>query len=169
MPPRATGENFIQLWEWAKATNKMTDSTASQHVRACQLVLESMREDLSRIDVLDLDVEHAIRLFRATNPQLKESTLDTYEHVFRRALISYRTYLQDPASWTPPIKGNRRDKTPRKPRSTHGPKNEKVELKLHLGEGKDALLVLPENLTEADRRLLEKIIPVYLEKYVEGH
>ncbi|WP_157090946.1 hypothetical protein [Nocardiopsis listeri] len=145
----------------------MTESTAKQHVRACQLVLESLRKDPSRINVLELDIEHAVHLFRTTNPQLKESTLDTYEYVFRRAVLSYGDYLRDPAAWEAPTKRKSGDKGTRKLQTTPRPKKEKVELKLPLREGKHALLILPENLTEADRRLLERIIPVYLEDYAE--
>lgn len=164
---RSNGEAFLKLWEWAGSSGKMTGSTASQHIRACRLVLEALGKSPGDIDVLGVDVDWAIRKFRSDNSHLKESTLDTYEFVFRRAIPSFSSYLQDPASWEPPTKLRKSDEvSPPRPPVEAG---ESVSvLRIPLPTGRSVVLELPRDLTESEIGLLENIIPAYVRAHVKN-
>lgn len=94
-----SARDLIEHWAWAGQKGLMNASTARALATACRGVLE-VQENWQSLDVSTLDLEESFNIFK--NLRAKDFTPDslrTYESRFRRAVMSYRRYLNEPSTW----------------------------------------------------------------------
>ncbi len=113
-----TAEAMVRHWDWAKGKGLMNPSTAQAISSACRGILEA-QDNWEQLNVETLDIEQSVQIFknlRAKN--FAPRSLRDYESRFRRAIESYRKYLDDPASWTFPSRSSAPRKSPPLGRTT---------------------------------------------------
>ena len=117
---------LVDHWDWAAQKGLMNRGTAQSMAVACRRVL-SVQENWENLDVRSLDIEEY--LIRFTNLKAKDfspNSLRDYESRFRRAVGSFREYLDDPSGWKFPSRssssreplGTRRKKSQSEPSPT---------------------------------------------------
>lgn len=174
----ATARALLALWEWAGDSGQMNPKTAQSVRNSCQRILRLDRNWEDQ-DIRQLDVETTVQRFRGQHEgELAEVTLETYESQFRRAVRSFREYVEDPTGWRPPKEWRRSGDTrapagedisvgstgpssscaPEASSSLHG----LVDIPIWLPSGSSAHLWLPEKCTSADVELLLSVIPAYV-------
>lgn len=115
MDKKTAGE-MVSHWDWAKEKGLMKPATAQSIASACRGVLEA-QDNWEQLDIQALDIDRSVQIFknlRANN--FAPRSLRDYEQRFRRAIESYRKYLDDPASWSFPS----RSSAPRRSMSVGG-------------------------------------------------
>lgn len=176
MKRSGNGEALVSLWDWAGRDGQMNRSTAAQYATACTKVLSSRNERLQDIDVLTLDVDAYVKDFRRKYGHLEPQTRDTYASIFRRSVLSFRDYIQDPVSWVPPTRSRRAAGRPATGTHTQVNSNQPTsdssrserqsegvqDISIPLPTGRTARLIIPNGLSPAEVQLLQQVVPAYV-------
>ena len=94
-----TVRGLVGHWIWAADKGLMNASSARALATACRGVLE-VQEDWEDLEVSAIDVDDSFSRFSTLRAKdFTPKSLRTYESRFRRAVASYRRYLDDPSSW----------------------------------------------------------------------
>lgn len=79
----------------------MNKNSAGALRAACTQVL-SVVEGWESVDIKEIDVEATLTRFQNLKKKdFKPGVLETYKRRFRRAVVSYLAYLDDPGGWKP--------------------------------------------------------------------
>ena len=98
-PKRTPARAMVDHWEWAAKEGLINEATASALSTSCRHVL-GVVPNWESLDVQTLDVDDCINIFNnLRSKEYKPRSLKDYTGRFRRAVNSYRSYLEDPASW----------------------------------------------------------------------
>jgi hypothetical protein len=157
--------SLVDHWNWAADKGLMNGNTAAGLRSASTQVLQVIGDGWETTDITALDVDDL--LVRFQNLKKKDYTpqvLELYKKRFRKALVSYLSYLENPGAWKPgtqgrPATSQRTDRSAKRQPATAqdvasvggriaGP-NE-VEYPFPLRSGVMARLVLPRDLTRED-------------------
>ena len=96
---RTSARAMVDHWAWAARKGLITVATASTLSTSCRHVLR-VDPNWETLDVQTLDVdEYVLRFNNLTAGKYKPRSLREYTSRFRRAVASYRSYLEDPTSW----------------------------------------------------------------------
>ena len=94
-----TVRGLVRHWGWASDKGLINASTARALATACRGVLE-IQENWEDLEVSAIDVDDSFSRFSTLRAKdFTPKSLRTYESRFRRAVASYRRYLDDPSSW----------------------------------------------------------------------
>ena len=97
--PKTSGRSFAEHWAYARQKGLMNQSTASAVETAVRRVLAT-ESDWENVDINTIDVDDLINRFNNLNANdFKPRSLRDYGQRFRRALMSYKSFLDDPSSW----------------------------------------------------------------------
>ena len=96
---KTSGRSFVEHWAYARQKGLMNQSTASAVETAVRRVLQ-VEGDWENIDITTIDVDDLIIRFNNLNAKdFKPRSLRDYGQRFRRALASYKNFLDDPSGW----------------------------------------------------------------------
>ena len=96
---RTLARAMVDHWAWAARKGLITEATASTLSTSCRHVLR-VDPNWETLDVQTLDVdEYILRFNNLSAGKYKPRSLKDYGSRFRRAVASYRSYLEDPTSW----------------------------------------------------------------------
>ena len=96
---QTSGAAFVEHWAVAGGKGLMNQSTAKALEASCRRVLETV-EGWENVDITTVDLDDLVNRFKNLNSrQFKPRSLKDYEQRFRRAVSSYKIYLEDPSSW----------------------------------------------------------------------
>jgi hypothetical protein len=157
--------SLVDHWNWAAGKGLMNGNTAAGLRSASTQVLQVIGDGWETTDVTALDVDDL--LIRFQNLKKKDYTpqvLELYKKRFRKALVSYLSYLENPGSWKPstqerPASSQRNGRQPKRQPETvrvvasetgHPAGPNEVEYPFPLRAGVMARLVLPRDLTRDD-------------------
>ena len=117
-----TAEAMVRHWDWARQKGLMNSSTAQSIASGCRGVLEA-QENWEQLDIRTLNVEQSVQIFKNLRAnRFAPRSLRDYEQRFRRAVESYKRYLEDPASWSFPSRSSKsRTPTPVEEKTRKGP------------------------------------------------
>lgn len=97
---------LVDHWDWAAQKGLMNRSTAQGIAVACRRVL-SVQENWENLDVRILDVdEFLIRFKNLKARDFSPNSLRDYESRFRKAVDSFREYLDDQSGWRFPSRSS---------------------------------------------------------------
>lgn len=109
---RTSGEAFVDHWVYARDKGLMNMSTARAMEASCRRVLETL-DNWQNVDVTTLDVDDLVRRFNNLNAtNFKPRSLKDYERRFRRAVSSYKDFLDNPSGWKYATRAPRRRASP---------------------------------------------------------
>ena len=95
----SSARELIEHWVWATEKGLLNASTGKALATACRGVLE-VQEDWENLNISSIDIEDSFNRFKNLRSRdFTPRSLSTYASRFRRAVLSYRSYLEDPASW----------------------------------------------------------------------
>ena len=90
---------LVDHWGWAAQKGLMNRKTAEAYAGACRGVLR-VQDGWENLDVETLDIDDFLRRFKQLRSMdFSPNSLRDYETRFRRAIGSFRKYLDDPAGW----------------------------------------------------------------------
>ena len=96
---RTSGRNFVEHWAYARKKGLMNPATASAVETAVRRVL-AIEDNWENIDVTAINVDVLLSRFNNLNASdFKPRSLQDYGQRFRRALVSYMSFLDDPSGW----------------------------------------------------------------------
>ena len=96
---KRTGKDLVEHWAWAAEKGLMPRTSAKAMAVSCRRVLE-VEQDWKNVNVLALDMDEFARRFKNLRAlDYKPSTLGDYASRFRRGVLSYRAFLDDPSKW----------------------------------------------------------------------
>lgn len=171
----SNGKALIDHWTWAAKKGLMNKNTAGGIKAACSQVLGALENGME-VDVPTLDVDNTLTCFKnLRHKKFKPNVLETYESRFRKAVISYREYLADPAGWKPRIterttkkaKSNGSSSTgvvqhvverPSTMAATGIPQSNLMEYPFPIREGVMARLILPRDLKQSEIKRLTAFV-----------
>ena len=97
--PKTSGRKFAEHWAYAREKGLMNQSTASAVETAVRRVLAT-EDDWEKVDINSINVDDLINRFNNLNANnFKPRSLRDYGQRFRRALTSYKSFLDDPGNW----------------------------------------------------------------------
>lgn len=109
---RTSGEAFVDHWVYARDKGLMNMSTARAMEASCRRVLETL-DNWQNVDVTTLDVDDLVSRFNNLNAtNFKPQSLKDYERRFRRAVSSYKDFLDNPSGWKYATRTPRRRASP---------------------------------------------------------
>lgn len=114
---------LIEHWDWAAEKGLMNRKTAQTLAGACRGIL-GVQDDWENLDVTVLNIEDSLTRFRNLRAKdFSPNSLRDYESRFRRAVESYREYLDDQATWKFPSRSapTRRSSQPKHRKSPDSP------------------------------------------------
>ena len=120
MTEKETGKALVEHWAWAAKRYLMPRPSAQTMAVSCRRVLE-IEQDWENVDVLSLDIDEFSQRFknlRASN--YKPSSLGDYVSRFRRGVLSYRAFLDDPSNWRYGSRTKKTTTSKPKVRQSHG-------------------------------------------------
>ena len=107
---------LVDHWDWAAEKGLMNRKTAQSIAGACRGVL-GVQENWENLDVKTLDVGDLFSRFKNLRASdFTPNSLRDYESRFRRAVESYREYLDDQAGWRFPSRVSSSGGSPRRRR-----------------------------------------------------
>ena len=96
---KRTGKALVEHWMWAAAKGLMPRGSAQTIAVSCRRVLE-VEQDWENVDVVALDIDDFSSRFKNLRAlDYKPSSLGDYASRFRRGVLSYRAFLDDPSKW----------------------------------------------------------------------
>ncbi|MDE0661442.1 MAG: hypothetical protein OXI79_17545 [Gammaproteobacteria bacterium] len=96
---KTSGRSFVEHWAYARQKGLMNQSTASAVETAVRRVLKA-EDDWESVDITTIDVDDLVSRFNNLNSNdFKPRSLRDYGQRFRRALTSYKSFLDDPSGW----------------------------------------------------------------------
>ena len=96
---KTSGRSFAEHWAYARQKGLMNQSTASAVETAVRRVLAT-EDNWEDVDITAINVDDLIIRFNNLNANnFKPRSLQDYGQRFRRALTSYKSFLDDPSSW----------------------------------------------------------------------
>ena len=96
-----TGKALVKHWAWAADKGLMPRGSAQTLAVSCRRVLE-VEQDWEKVDVLALDIDEFSSRFKNLRAlDYRPSSLRDYASRFRRGVLSYRAFLNDPSKWRP--------------------------------------------------------------------
>ena len=98
--------SLVDHWNWAADKGLMNGNTAAGLRSASTQVLQVIGDGWETTDITALDVDDL--LVRFQNLKKKDYTpqvLELYKKRFRKALVSYLSYLENPGAWKPGTQG----------------------------------------------------------------
>ena len=152
-------------WNWAAQKGLMNKNTAGGVRAACSQVL-GVLEGWEDTNIETLDVDDTVKRFKNLRKKdFKPKSLEVYEQRFRQAVVSYRSYLEDPGTWRPPSQqragraaregGNDRlAEAGAVPAAAEGPKGGLVDYPFPLRAGQTVRLLLPRDMKMAEVKRL---------------
>ena len=97
---------LVEHWNWAAGKGLMNRKTAQTLAGACRGVL-GVQENWEDMDVRTLDIEDSFDRFKnLRSKDFSPNSLRDYESRFRRAVESFRDYLDDPTTWKFPSRNS---------------------------------------------------------------
>ena len=94
-----TGRALVDHWVWAADKGLMPRGSARAMAVSCRRVLE-IEQGWENVDVVALDVDDFSTRFKTLRAlDYKPSSLGDYASRFRRGVLSYRAFLEEPSKW----------------------------------------------------------------------
>ncbi len=162
-----TGQGLVDFLTYVTEKGLLNKNTAGALRAAARELLSVENEDLTGIDVRELDVDQLAQRFANLRVQkFTPQSLETYQSRFRKAVEMYLRFLENPAGWRPEIRtrlspsGDRssrnRSSAEVSPTATLPPpaSSGMIQYPFPIRDGVMASLTLPNNLRMSEARRL---------------
>lgn len=166
-----TGQGLVDFLRYVTEKGLLNKNTAGALRAAARELLSVEDDDLTSIDVRQLDVDQLAQRFANLRAQkFTPQSLETYQSRFRKAVEMYLRFLDNPAGWRPDLRtratpsGDRsnrgRSTTGAAPAATLPPpaSSGMIQYPFPIREGVLASLTLPTNLRKAEAKRLASFL-----------
>ena len=100
-----SGQGLVEFLTYASRKGLLNKNTAGALRAAAREVLTVENEDLSSVDVRQLDIEDLARRFaNVRSGKFTPQSLEAYQSRFRKSVEMYLRFLDNPAGWRPDIR-----------------------------------------------------------------
>lgn len=163
-----TAQGMFEFFDWAESKHELPRSQVANWRGASKTVL-AIEDDHDQLDLLTLDLDDFLRRFEiASRTKYKSDSLNAYKGRFRKAVETYRLWLEQSPEWkgAGPVarqasNGAKAKPSPRSASSDNAPEPIVAGMINHtfpLRPGVYARLTLPEDLTSKDAQRLANFI-----------